>query len=363
MALGVQLPFLPIWLAAKGLDAETIGAVLAVPMILRLLTIPLATRIADRHDALRAVIVTTAAAALVGFVVLGFIVRPLPIAVVYALAGTSFMPLFVLADVYALRGLSIHRRAYGPIRLWGSAAFVVATLAAGQLLDVIAAEDLIWLIVAAVACCLAVAFTLPPLDGRPAGLRGTTSSARVLLCNPAFLAMVAAASLIQGSHALYYGFATIEWQRTGYGGGTIGTLWAVGVLAEILLFALSSRLPAAVTPGVLLMIGATGAVLRWLAMAFTPPGPLLLLLQLLHALSFGATHLGTLGYLARLAPAGLAASAQGFTSVGQGLTMAAATGLSGLLYGRYGAAAYGAMMVIAGGGLVVAIAAHRMQRK
>jgi PPP family 3-phenylpropionic acid transporter len=363
MALGVQLPFLPVWLAAKGLDAGTIGAVLAVPMILRLFAIPLATRVADRNDALRAVIAVAAAAALIGFAALGFTTQPLSIAVIYALAATSFMPLFVLSDVYALRGLSIHRRAYGPIRLWGSAAFVVATLAAGQLLDVIAAGELIWLIVAAVACCVAAAFTLPSLEARHVGASGAGSSARVLLRNPAFLAIAAAASLIQGSHALYYGFATIDWQSTGYGGRTIGALWAVGVLAEIVLFAVSGRLPASVTPGVLIMIGAIGAVLRWSAMAFGPLGPLpLLLLQMLHGLSFGATHLGTLGYIARLAPPGHAASAQGFISVGQGLTMAVTTGLSGLLYGRYGAIAYGAMAVIAGGGLIVAIAAHRMQR-
>ena len=54
IALGVHLPFLPVWLAAKGLDPQTIGVVLAMPMILRLFAIPLATRAADRHDALRA---------------------------------------------------------------------------------------------------------------------------------------------------------------------------------------------------------------------------------------------------------------------------------------------------------------------
>jgi PPP family 3-phenylpropionic acid transporter len=361
MALGVQLPFLPVWLAARGLHPGMIGAVLAVPMILRLLAIPLATRLADHHDSMRATIVATAATALAGFVALGFAIQPMAIAIIYVLAATSFMPLFVLSDVYALRGLSIHRRAYGPIRLWGSAAFVVATLAAGQLFDVIAVDDLIWLIVAAVACCVATACLLPPLETRHASASGAAPPVRMLLRNGAFLTVVAAASLIQGSHALYYGFATIDWQNAGYGGPAIGALWAVGVLAEIVLFALSGRLPAIVTPGVLVMIGAAGAVLRWLAMAFEPPGSALPFLQTLHALSFGATHLGTLGYIARLAPAGLAASAQGLMSVGQGLTMAATTGLSGLLYGNYGATAYDAMALIAGGGLMAAIAAHRIQ--
>ena len=72
-------------------------------------------------------------------------------------------------------------------------------------------------------------------------------------------------------------------------------LWALGVLAEIVLFALSARLPAAFTPSVLILIGGAGALVRWIAMALDPPGALLPLLQCLHGLSFGATHLGTLG--------------------------------------------------------------------
>ena len=52
-ALGVQLPFLPVWLSARGLDAGEIELVLAVPMIVRIIAIPLATRIADRHHAVR----------------------------------------------------------------------------------------------------------------------------------------------------------------------------------------------------------------------------------------------------------------------------------------------------------------------
>jgi MFS transporter, PPP family, 3-phenylpropionic acid transporter len=361
VALGVHLPFLPVWLAAKGLEPQTIGLVLAMPMILRLFVIPLATRAADRRDALRTVIMAATLAALIGFGTLGFTTGTLAIAVLYPLAATAFMLLFVLSDVYALRGLAPHRRAYGPVRLWGSAAFIVANLAAGYLLDFIAARDLIWLIVAAVALCLAAGWALPPLGGRPAGTAGETPPSRVLLRDPAFIAVAAAASLIQGSHALYYSFSTIDWQAAGYGGGTIGVLWALGVLAEIVLFALSARLPAAFSPSVLILIGGAGALVRWTAMALGPPGALLPLLQCLHGLSFGATHLGTLAFIGRAAPAGLAATAQGYLAVSTGVAIALSTGLSGLLYGRFGAAAYGAMALIAAAGLVAALVAHRME--
>ena len=50
-----------------------------------------------------------------------------------------------------------------------------------------------------------------------------------------------AAALIQGSHAAYYAFASINWQAQGLGGLTIAGLWVLGVLAEIVVFALSPR--------------------------------------------------------------------------------------------------------------------------
>ncbi len=51
-----------------------------------------------------------------------------------------------LIDAYALRGVRQYGLKYGPLRLWGSAAFVVGALACGVLIDVIAARNLIWII-------------------------------------------------------------------------------------------------------------------------------------------------------------------------------------------------------------------------
>jgi len=108
------------------------------------------------------------------------------------------------------------------------------------------------------------------------------------------------------------------------------------------------------------MLGAAGAVVRWSAMAFDPPPALLVPLQCLHALSFGATHLGALGVVARAAPAELGATAQGYLAVALGLVMAAAMGLSGVLYARFGGLAYGAMALAAAAGGIFALAAHRL---
>ena len=358
LTLGVQLPFLPLWLAAKGLDAGAIGIVLSVPMVVRVAAILLVTRSADRHDALRAAMVIASALALIGYGAMGLAQGVAAITIAFALASVFYAPLMPLSDAYALRGLAALGRAYGPVRLWGSAAFIAGSLGAGLLLDVLPARDLIWLVVAALAITAAAACALSPLASHASRPADRMSSARDLLRDKALLAAAAAASLIQASHAVYYGFSALGWEKEGLDGGAIGALWALAVLAEIALFAVSGRLPLA--PTTLIMLGAAGAVIRWGAMAFDPPPALLPPLQCLHALSFGATHLGTVGFIARAAPADFGATAQGYLAVALGLVMAAAMGISGVLYARWGSLAYGAMAAVAAAGGLFALAAHRL---
>jgi len=362
LTLGVQLPFLPVWLTAKGLDAGSIGIVLAIPAVIRIIAIPVATRMADRRDAVRGVIILAAAGATAGFGALAFAQGAGAIMLLYALASAAYAPVMMLADTYALRGLAPRGRAYGPVRVWGSAAFIVASFGAGALLDLMAPVDLIWLMVAAMAIATAAAFALAPLGMEPAGGLPNRASAAHLLRNPAFLLAIAAASLVQASHAVYYGFSTIDWQASGYDGGVIGALWALGVIAEIALFALSVRLPSTITPLALMLVGAAGAAVRWSVMATAPSVILLPALQCLHAFSFGTTHLGALAFVSRMAPPGAAATAQGYFAVALGATMAVATALAGVLYGRFGSGAYAAMAVLAVAGGLCALAARRAQR-
>src|SRR5712692_2739363 len=171
VALGVQLPFLPVWFAAQGLDAGAIGIALAIPQVVRVVSIPLATRNADRRDALRGALMIAAAAAALGYGALALAWGAAGIMAAFALASVFCTPIMLLTDVYALRWLGrseagLRRpgiRAYGPVRLWGSAAFIAGSFAAGFALDVIAARDLIWLVVAAMVLTTAAAGALAPL--------------------------------------------------------------------------------------------------------------------------------------------------------------------------------------------------------
>jgi MFS transporter, PPP family, 3-phenylpropionic acid transporter len=350
---GIAMPFFPVWLKAKGLDPEAIGLVVATPILVRMIVVPMAARLADRRGALRSVLVVSSVGAAMGYAVVGAAQGFIGILASVALAAAIGGPSIPLADAYALRGLTLRGRAYGPVRLWGSVAFIAANFAAGFASGLIAPTSYIWLIIAAWVLAGAASLGLQPL--RPAGTPEAAAPrrSRRLFATPGVLSVAVGASLIQASHAVFYGFSTLDWSAKGLSGATIGGLWALGVAAEIVLFALSARLPA-LTPRELLMLGATGAVVRWGAMALDPPAALLAPLQCLHALSFGASFLGSVQFLSRVAPEGKAATAQGDFSTLQGIVMAAATGVSGLLYGNFGVLAYAAMAACAAlGGIVI----------
>jgi PPP family 3-phenylpropionic acid transporter len=359
---GINMPFFPVWLKAKGLDPGMIGIVLAAPMIVRIFAIPVAARVADARDALRGMIVIASFLGAAGYALLGVTSGAAAILIVYALTTLVLTPVLPLSETYALKGLAARGRAYGPVRVWGSVAFILGTFIAGFATDTIPARHLIWLIVAGTVLTAIAAFTLEPLPAGAPPVSAAAAPRRHLLRDPVFMAVVLSSSLIQASHAVFYGFSALQWRGVGLDGTAVAALWALGVLAEIVLFAFSGRLPPFFQPIMLLMIGAAGAGLRWAAMALNPPDAALPFLQLLHALSFGATHLGAIGFVARHAPHGQSATAQGYLSIAQGAAMAAATGLSGWLYGAFGARAYAAMALAAVAGGVCGYVAHWTRR-
>ena len=136
-------------------------------------------------------------------------------------------------------------------------------------------------------------------------------------------------------------------------------LWALGVTAEILLFAYAARVTQIFGPIALILIGAAGGLLRWMLLMFDPPVAIMVPLQLLHALSFGATHLGTMMYLSQAAPEGRRVTMQGDVATANSVTMAAASALAGVLFGASGSLAYAAMAALCATGFVIALAARR----
>ncbi len=356
--LGCYLPFFPVWLKAVGIEASWIGIITAVPALTRFTVLPLVTAFAERRQTLRAAIIITAFATALGLTVVGTQHQALPLFLIFALTCCLWTPTAPLTDAYALRGVLRYGLNYGPLRLWGSAAFVVGALSCGLFIDVIAPERLIWIIAATAGLSALASLGLQPLDGPKISEPGHRS-AGALLRDGGFLAIIVASALIQGSHAAYYIFASIVWKQAGLGGLTIAMLWSLGVIAEIVLFALSPRftLPSAV----LVVIGALSAVARWVITAQQPPIAILAVVQLTHGLTFGLTQVGTMGLLIHYVPGQAMARGQGYLAACSGMVASSTSILSGIVYARYGQGVYYAMAAMAASGaLVMWLARHRV---
>lgn len=352
---GCQLPFFPVWLKAVGIDAAWIGIISAVPALTRFTVLPVVTGLAERHAAVRGAMIATAFATTIGFAVIGTQHWPVAVFIAYVLTSAVWTPTIPLTDAYALRGVVQLGLDYGPVRLWGSAAFIIGALGCGWLAGLIAAEHLIWIIVAAAALGALIGLGLQPLDARKTKTP-TEHGTAALLRSPAFLAIIVTAALIQGSHSVYYVFGSITWQLAGLDSLTIAVLWAIGVVAEIVVFALSPRF--ALQPSTLVMLGGLGAVARWLITAQEPPVAILAVVQLAHGLSFGLTQVGTMGLMVRHVPLPVVTRAQGYLAASSGIVSSGASIVSGLIYTRYGLGAYYAMAAMALAGALIMWAAR-----
>jgi PPP family 3-phenylpropionic acid transporter len=354
--IGTHLPFFPVWLKAVGIEASWIGIITAVPAVTRFSVLPLVTGLAERRQSLRAAMILTAFVTALGFLVVGTQhLAPLVFAA-YAVTACMWTPMVPLTDAYALRGVARYGLNYGPLRLWGSAAFVVGALICGLLVDLIAPRHLIWVIAAMAGLGALVSLGLQPLD-HPKAAPATPHRAGALLRDPGFLAIILAAALIQGSHAAYYTFASITWQGAGLGGLTIAGLWVLGVLAEIVVFALSPRFT--FSPAVLVVIGGLAGVARWLITALEPSVPVLAVVQLAHGLTYGITQVGTMGLLVRHVPVQVMARGQGYYAACSGIVTSSASILSGAVYARHGQGVYYLMAAMALSGAVMMWLARR----
>jgi PPP family 3-phenylpropionic acid transporter len=357
--VGTQLPFFPVWLKSIGIDAPWIGIITAVPSLTRFTVLPFVTGTAERRQSLRGAMIVAAFATALGFSLLGTLQQPLAVLIAFALTACAWTPLVPLADGYALKGVVRYGLNYGPLRLWGSAAFVVGAMACGLLVDVIAAKNLIWVIAAVAGLGAVASLALQPLDA-PKAAPASLSGATTLLRQPGFVAIVASAALIQSSHAAYYTFASIAWQASGFGGLTIAALWVLGVLAEIVVFALSPRFT--LSPAMLMVLGGLCAGIRWLITAQQPPLVILAVVQMMHGLTYGITQVGTMGLLVRRVPGHVMATAQGYLTAGIGVAMSCVAMLSGVIYARHGHGVYYAMAAVAlCGALVIWLARHKAE--
>ena len=177
---------------------------------------------------------------------------------------------------------------YGKLRISGSLAFLLGVFFMGRIIDHYDTRIFPILLIIFLLIFLLVIFLIPTRKiKRNYFFEGTIIK---VLQNKNFFIILISCSLIQGSHAMYYAFSAILWRKYEISFSLIGLLWAWGIVAEIIFFYIIDKLRINRNFVLIVFIASFLSSIRWLLSFFFTDFPKLLLVQTLHAVSFGLTH-------------------------------------------------------------------------
>ncbi len=332
-AMGLILPFFPLYLDDRGFDAAMIGLMTGLIALAKVIAPPWIGHILDgRSEAAthRFIIIASCLAALSAFL-FDLSDHIVLFAIIVLLFGIFWATILPLTDGLSITVSESDAADYGRLRVWGSIGFVLTSLAGG-----------IWLVgdqihnfpIVLGALMLILVFAAV---GFPRFKPVATPDAEVRSFSKAFYILLTIAFIMQMSHGAYYGFFSLYLAEAGYSGGQIGLYWVIGVGAEIILMWRWSKHLQHAEPALVFSICLGLACLRWVGIGITTAPFLLFLLQLLHAASFAAFHVTAIAWVKRLSPDSRHAAAQGlFSAAGFGLGSTIGIMGCGLIANAYG---------------------------
>lgn len=286
---GSLLPFWPLYLEYLGFGPVAIGTLVALVMVTKIVAPNLWGWVADRAGRRMPLVRLAAVAATLIFAAVTVSSHFWWIAtlmILFSFFWNSSLPQF---EAVTLNHLGERLERYARIRLWGSVGFVVAVIGLGAIVDRLGAGTVPAVVLGLLACA---AFCSLLVRDAPAAAAPTGhGSLAAVLCRPRVVALLAACLLMQAGHGPYYTFYSIYLEDHGYPPIAIGALWALGVVAEVVVFVFMHRLVVrfGLRPLFLLAFGLTA--LRWTMVAFLVDSvAAMLIAQLLHAASFGLYH-------------------------------------------------------------------------
>jgi len=309
-AMGLILPFFPVYLDGRGFDTATIGFMTGLLALAKVVAPPWIGHILDRQPQAWAhhFIVLASCMAAVTALAIGLSFNSWLLAAIILLFGIFWAAVLPLTDALSVSVSENETADYGRLRAWGSIGFVITSLAGG-----------IWLVgpnIATFPVVLAIFMLIlvfaargfPRLETPPAEATGHEAFAAP------FYLLLAITLIMQASHGAYYGFFSLYLADAGFSGWQVGAYWGIGVIAEIILMWRWSRPLQQAAPSMVFTACLLLAALRWLGIGLTTNASLLIILQLLHAASFAAFHVTAITWVKRLAPSHRHSAAQGLYS-------------------------------------------------
>jgi len=287
--LGGFLPYWSLYLEYIKFNALEIGELSALMVATKIIAPNLWGWIADHTGKSLRVIRIASFFATVIFV--GFLFKDNYLWVAMITVGFSFfwnaaLPQFEAATLFHLKE-EPHR--YSRIRLWGSIGFIITVMCIGWLIDVLSIDYLPEMIICMLAMIWLVSLVTPETNA------SQHNEAKVgvfkIIKQPEIIAFFMVYMLLQLAHGPYYVFYSIYLNQFSYSSTMIGSLWALGVCAEVLLFIFMNQVLKWISLRHILLASVFLSICRWLIIAYCVDSlPLMVFAQLLHAATFGSSH-------------------------------------------------------------------------
>jgi len=127
----------------------------------------------------------------------------------------------------------------------------------------------------------------------------------------------------------------------------VGYLWSLGVVAEVIIFALSNRLFRRFGARDLLLLSAICGIARWGIMGWTTELPWLIVAQILHCGTFTVCHLAAMRYISARKGSDVIRLQAVYSAVAMGGSIAIMTVFAGFLYQHLGHGVFWVMALVA----------------
>ena len=359
MVNGIAVPFFPVWLETLSMSDFQIGIVLAIPLFVRVFSAPVAGMVADRIGERSIVLLWSAMLSLLTAIALFATGSFWPVLLLYTLQGAVYSPYVPITEAIMLSGVRRWNFDYGKMRLWGSLAFIVATMIGGWLSGLYGGAMVLPAMAAAFVLTVLGAVIAPRIGKprRPSPISAmATMPVKSTLRQRDVQLMLIGVSLVNSSHAMLFAFSAIYWQKMGFSGVDVGILWSAGVLAEVVFFLFAVQLRRRFNLWSMMIVGSAVAVLRWILFPMEMSFAGYFALQCLHAFTYAIIHMSAQSRLVERVAEEQEASAQGLYFFYTGIFTALATFASGYAFSWYGVQGFYLMSLVAAAGLACVVA-------
>ena len=322
--MGVVLPYFNLYCYHIGFSGYQIGVISALRSFAIVLFPILWGMLADRFQIRKPIYVACNFFATIIWLGYFFTTDFGPMMLITLAFGIFYTPIIALLEAMTMDTLDGEKPRYGQTRAWGSIGFILVVLVLGRVIDSVGISIILVLVLAGSAIQAVLATQLPPSQTRQPGVSLVGMRA---LFTGRFTAFLVCAFLMLVSHGAYYGFFSIHLGKLGFSGMFIGAAWALASTAEILVMLGSARLFHRFSPENMMLFSFGAAILRWLILFWAISPVIIMLSQVLHAVTYGLFHMASIIYVDKL-------SSKESKNLGQAVNNSVTYGL-GLMTGFY----------------------------